>query len=69
MRKNKMTLVKDLTEEYTKIMGRSKEESLKLARRYASGAYLALELGLKKMAKDAVERSILLFTIKLAIYR
>ena len=53
-----MTLIKDLTKEYTKIMGRSKEESLDLARRYAAGAYLALELGLEKRAKNAVERSI-----------
>ena len=58
MRKNKMTLVKDLTKEYTRIMRRHKGEPIDLARRYASGAYLALELGLEKRAKSAVERSI-----------
>ena len=53
-----MTLVKDIKKEYTRIMRCRKGESRDLARRYASGAYLALELGLEKRTIRAMERSI-----------
>ena len=52
-----MTLVTDLKKEYTRIMRSRKEESPDLARRYASGAYLALEFGSPNKVEVAVSTS------------
>lgn len=71
----KMTSIRAIKKEYTRIMRARRGKPLDLARRYASGAYLALELGFKKRAEIAVDRSVSAFqegmiaTTKKAKYR